>query len=371
MVVPGGVDRSGEQRVVPALLALIQRLAERHELHVYALRQEPLPGDWPLRGAQIHNLGGRRLLWTQCRAVAAIRAEHRRAAFDVVQAIWSGPSGSVAVAAARLLGLPSAVHVAGGELVALDDIGYGGRLTWRGRWREALVLRGATALTAASAPILEQLAALGHAGQRLPLGVDLDTWPAQPPQQRDAGAPLRLIHVASLNRVKDHACLLRAVALLSARGLAFHLDVVGEDTLDGEVQALAQQLGVAGHTTFHGFLTRTQVRPLLAQADLHVVSSRHEAGPLVLLEAAVLGVPSVGTRVGHLVEWAPQAALAVPVGDATSTWPRPSSDLARDEDRRLRLAHEAQQRALHEDADHTAARMEALYCALVASATAS
>ena len=146
--------------------------------------------------------------------------------------------------------------------------------------------------------------------------------------------------------------------------------MVGEDTLDGAVQALAQQLGVAGHTTFHGFLTRTQVRPLLAQADLHVVSSRHEAGPLVLLEAAVLGVPSVGTRVGHLVEWAPQAALAVPVGDATAL-AQAILDLARDEDRRLRLAHEAQQRALHEDADHTAARMEALYCALVASATAS
>jgi glycosyltransferase involved in cell wall biosynthesis len=38
----------------------------------------------------------------------------------------------------------------------------------------------------------------------------------------------------------------------------------------------------------------------------------------VLLEAAVAGVPTVGTAVGHLAEWAPQAALTVPVGDWAS-----------------------------------------------------
>lgn len=369
LVVPGGVDRSGEYRVVPAVLALIRRLSARHELHVYALRQEPQPGDWPLAGAQVHNIGGRRALWGQCRAVAAIRAEHRRAPFDLVQALWSGPSGSVAVAAARLLGRPSAVHLAGGELVALADIGYGGRLGWRGRCREAWVLRHADRLTAASAPLLAQLAELGRRGERLPLGVDLDTWPAQPPRPRVADAPLRLIHVASLNRVKDHATLLRAVAQLPARGVDFRLDVVGEDTLHGEVQALAQQLGVAGRTHFHGFLPRGQVWPLMAQADVHVVSSRHEAGPLALLEAAVLGVPSVGTRVGHLAEWAPQAALAVDVGDALAL-AAALAQLSADEPLRLRLAHEAQQRAVAEDADHTAARMEALHAALVASAQA-
>ena len=174
LVVPGGVDRSGEQRVVPALLALIKRLAARHEVHVYALRQEAEPGHWPLLGAQVHNIGGRSARLGLLRAVAAIRVEHRVAPFDLLQAIWSGRCGLVAVLAARLLGLPSAVHLAGGELVAIESVGYGGRLGWRGRWREALVLRAATRLTAASAPMLDQLAALGHAAQRIPLGVDLD-----------------------------------------------------------------------------------------------------------------------------------------------------------------------------------------------------
>lgn len=40
LVVPGGVDRSGEFRVIPVLLALVERLARAHDVHVFALRQE-------------------------------------------------------------------------------------------------------------------------------------------------------------------------------------------------------------------------------------------------------------------------------------------------------------------------------------------
>ena len=118
LVVPGGVDRSAEYRVIPALLALIQRLAAQHEVHVFALRQEAQPGEWGLFGARIHNIGAAR---TRSRAVHAICAEHRKGAFTAIQAIWSGSPGLVSVLAARILRIPCLVHVAGGELVALRD----------------------------------------------------------------------------------------------------------------------------------------------------------------------------------------------------------------------------------------------------------
>src|SRR6202012_3331117 len=123
LVLPGGVDRTGEYRVIPVFLALIERLARDHEVHVFVLRQEAEPGEWDLVGARIHNIGDG---WSRLRAVAAIRAGHRRAPFDLVHAIFSGYCSLVAVAAARLLRLPSLVHIAGGELVALPAIGYGG-----------------------------------------------------------------------------------------------------------------------------------------------------------------------------------------------------------------------------------------------------
>lgn len=357
VVVPGGVDRSGEVRVVPALLALLKRLAARHEVHVFALRQEAEPGEWWLCGARVHNIGGRA---TVPRAVRAIVREHGRGRFDLVQSIWSGGCGVVAVAAAKWLGLRSAVHVAGGELVALHDIGYGGRQGWRGRLRETYVLRGADVLTAASLPVLDQLAALGRKGQRLPLGVDLQAWPPREPRRREGGEPPRLIQVASLNRVKDQACLLQALALLPDA----ELDLVGEDTLDGAVQKLAARLGLGQRVRFHGFKTQAELQPLLARAHLHVISSRHEAGPLAALEAAVLGLPSVGTAVGHLAEWAPEAARVVEPGDAAGLAAL-IAQLAGDEELRLQLAREVQRRALAEDADFSHGEFERLHAELV------
>jgi len=361
LVVPGGVDRSGEHRVIPALLALIERLAAAHELHVFALRQERWPGTWELRGARVHNIGRGS---TRVRGVRAILAEHRVSRFDIVQSVFSGACGLVAVAAARMLRIPSVVHVAGGEPVSMPDIRFGGRISWRGRCQEAVVMKGATAVTAASEPELELLSSFGIAARRVPLGVDrVRDWPSREPVARPPGEPARLIHVASLNRVKDQSTLLRAFARLAPSHPGLRLDIVGEDTLGGEMQQLALALDLAERVRFHGFLTQRQLHPLMQRAHVSVISSRHEAGPIVLLEAAAVGVPTVGTAVGHIAEWAPDAAMAVPVGDCTALAGAMHRVLS-DEPLRLRLARAAWLWALREDADYTAACFEKLYAGL-------
>jgi glycosyltransferase involved in cell wall biosynthesis len=144
------------------------------------------------------------------------------------------------------------------------------------------------------------------------------------------------------------------------------MDIVGEDTLGGEVQGLANRLGISESINFRGFVPQRDLRALVAAADLMIMSSRHEAGPIAMLEAAVLGVPTVGTAVGHIVEWAPVAAICVPVGDAAAL-ARAIGTLLDDEEQRLRIAHEALQRATREDADHTAQRFQALYNGLAAA----
>ncbi|HET9474798.1 MAG TPA: glycosyltransferase family 4 protein [Steroidobacteraceae bacterium] len=362
VLVPGGVDRSGEYRVIPALLALIARLARVHELHVFALAQEPHPDTWPLGGATIHNIGGR---WRVPRAVMALRAEHRRAPFALVHAIWSGPVGLAAVLAARVLGVPSAVHLTGGEVVSYPEIAYGA-LRWR-RWRliEPRVLRAADEVSATSEPIVAAAARFGVRPRRVPLGVSLDDWPRREPAMRDARGTARLLHVASLNRVKDQPTLLRALQRVAAAGVDFHLDVVGDDVLHGEIQTLARQFGLSPRITFHGFLTQRALRPLVEAAHVHVFCSRHEAGPFVLLEAAVAGVPSVGTSVGHVTEWPADAIISVPVG-APEELARGILRLLHDEPLRLQVARAAQDRATREDANHTAACFLDMYSRLVA-----
>jgi glycosyltransferase involved in cell wall biosynthesis len=359
-VVPGGVDRSGEVRVIPALLALIRRIADLHELHVFTTHQEPTPGQWLLEGATIHNLG---LPRGASRALRAVWNEHRKAPFQLVQSIFAGRTGALAVAIGTLLRVPSVVHVAGGELIALRDIGYGGCVAWQGRLLNRAVLRHATRVTAASDSILALVAQRGVRAQRVPLGVDLSHWPSRAPIRRSNGEPARLVHVASLNRVKDQRTLLHALRSLADRGCEFSLDVVGEDTLQGAIQRSAVELGIASRIRFHGFLPQRALRPIVEQAHVAVISSRHEAGPVVALEAAAVGVPTIGTAVGHIAEWSPHAALAAPCQDAAGLADALQLVLT-DEDLRLRLATAAFRRAAGEDADRTGRAFDEIYRSL-------
>jgi hypothetical protein len=107
LLVPGGVDRSGEERVIPALLALIERLASAHDVHVFATHQERDPATWTLRGAVIHNIGWRGA--RSVRALTTLRREHMRGRFDVVQSIWAGKHALLAVGFGRLSGIPAFV----------------------------------------------------------------------------------------------------------------------------------------------------------------------------------------------------------------------------------------------------------------------
>jgi glycosyltransferase involved in cell wall biosynthesis len=361
ILTPGGVDRSGTRRVIPCLLWLIERLAEAgDEVHVFAFSQEAEPGHWPLLGAEVHNAGR----WPRsARLASMLVAEHRRAPFDLLHAFWALPSGFVGALVGRLLGRPLLLTLPGGDVTFLPEIGYGSLGRRRDRLRLRIAAAGAKRVTAPSRFVQEQARRAGIEAAVVPLGVALDRWPPRPPQARDLAAPLRLLHVGSLNRVKDHGTLLEAAARLKERQVPFVLDIVGEDTLAGAVRRRAAALGLQGQVRFHAAVPHRQLRPWMEQADILVVSSRHEAGPLVLLEAAVAGVPTVGTAVGHIADFAPEAAVAVPVGDSGAL-----ADaivrVAGDEPERLRLAAAAQSLAVAADADFTAGEFRRLYAAL-------
>jgi glycosyltransferase involved in cell wall biosynthesis len=166
--------------------------------------------------------------------------------------------------------------------------------------------------------------------------------------------------VASLNRVKDQETLLRAFRQVLAVEPRVRLDIFGEDTLDGEVQRLATEIGLAEAVTFHGFTYGEEIAEVLRRSHLYVHSSRHETGPVSMLEAAASGVPTVGTAVGHIADLAPDAAVSVPIGDDRAlAWA--ITELLEDEDSRLALGKEALNFARIHDADWTAARFEGLY----------
>ncbi|MEO8621099.1 MAG: glycosyltransferase family 4 protein [bacterium] len=363
LLMPGGVDRTGEDRVIHAFLWLIERLASRHEVHVFAFNQEPLPDEWPLLGAQIHNIGmsGR---WRQ-RLLATFANEHRRSPFHVIHGLfgWGGTYGA-------LLGwrhhLPVLFHPEGGEFVAMRDIGYGMRSTARGRLELRVAVAGADRITVASTYMQRLAATLRIQAERVPIGVALDRWPARPPRARDSSQPARLLHVGDIRPVKGQATLLAAATIMQDAGLDFELDIAGLDTMNGTMHRSIHAIALGDNLHWHGVLRRNALRALMDRADILLMTSRHEAGPLVVLEAAVAGVPTVGTSVGHIADWAPDAALTVPVGDADAL-ARETIALLADELRRLAIAREAQRLAVAIDADSTAASFERIYAELCAS----
>jgi glycosyltransferase involved in cell wall biosynthesis len=356
MLVPGGVDRSGTERVIPILLAMIERVAREHELHVFSLAQEPRPATWPLLGATVHNAGTRA---PRLRAFRDVLAEHRRGRFDLLHGVWARP-GVVASAAGRALRRPVLLHLVGGDVAAVPEIGYGMQRSLRGRLQVRFATSLSSHVTANSGYAVRLAAARGVTAERVAWGVSLAEWPPAPPRRRHPEAVARLLFVASLNRVKDPFTLLRGAAALRDRGVRFTLDVIGFDTLGGAVQRLASQLELEGVVQFRGVLPQAELRPWMLAADLLLITSRHECGPIVSLEAALCGVPTVGTRVGHLADWAPEAAVPIPMhhpgalADAVQA-------LLLNEEHRLAVAAAAQRRALEDDADRAARRVLELY----------
>jgi glycosyltransferase involved in cell wall biosynthesis len=169
-----------------------------------------------------------------------------------------------------------------------------------------------------------------------------------------------LLHVGGFRSVKDHITLLEAMAILRREGQWFELEAIGEGALSATVAQAARRRAIADVVHFHPTMVQSELRPWFERADILVVSSIHESGPLVALEAAVAGVPTVGTAVGYVSDWAPRAALAVPVG-APAALAAAIRELAGDESRRLALATAAQRIAIRSDAAETARLMGELY----------
>ncbi len=359
LVVQGGFDRSGRRRVVPALLWLVERLARRHDVHVFALRHGAAPETYPLAGATVHDLGGFRD--TAAPGVVRqlgrlLRALRGAGPFDVLHGYLGGPPGALTAIAGRLLHVPTVVTLDDGELVALPEIAYGLGLGWRGRALARLAVRLADRLTVTSAAMARACRDRGVAAAEIPLGVDLSAFgPAVP-----AVGPPRLLQVASLSPVKDQATLLAAFRRIADEAPDVHLDLVGEDTLRGAIQTRCAALDLDSRVTFHGFQPTDVVAALCARAHVYVQSSRHEAAGVAVLEAAACGVPAVGTAVGYVADWAPERAVAVPVGDSAALGAAVLA-LLRDEGRRRALGEAARAWVRAHDADWTASRFDEIY----------
>ncbi len=107
-------------------------------------------------------------------------------------------------------------------------------------------------------------------------------------------------NVAALVDHKDHATLLRALALAILRVPKLFLFVLGEGEERGRLEALARDLGITANCRFTGF--REDVDRLLPAFDVFCLSSHMEGLGTSLLDAMCFARPIVATAAGGIPE---------------------------------------------------------------------
>ncbi len=363
VVVPGGLHPSGLEQVVPSWLALFERLARSHEIHAFALKHLAEAQTYSLLGFTVHDLGRPSSLpgltrWVQERELS--RALEQYGPFDLIHGFYADPAGHLAARAGRRLRIPSLVTCDSGEFVSIPAINYGSQRTHRGRRAVLEACTLATKVHVCTSFMSALAATTGATATVIPLTSVTSRAATLPrPKNKDAPEAFRIVQVASLSRVKNQRLVIDALRIVRDKVDA-HLDLVGEDTLSGELQTHASKIGVDAEVTFHGFLPQERVLEILSRADLYVQSSLHEAAGVSVLEAAAAGVPTLGTPAGYVADWSPTKALAFE--DAT-----PASlagaiiSLHADPDRRRSMAALAQEFSVAHDSIWCAAQFDQLY----------
>jgi len=318
MCMTASVRSTPEGSYTPALADLVQRLSAYVDLTVFTVM--PPSGDTePYRcgDADVSIVPVRyddSLMLRALRFTRAFLTLHRSHPFDLVHGFWGTPTGLAAVISGRRAGVRSIVTLQGGEAASLPSIRYGNMSRLSTKMLTLWVCRRATALTA-----LTQFQADAMKLHGLKREVDIIPYGAPDPffcadTRREASTPLKLLHVADLNRVKDQATLLKAFRIISSR-IDSRLTIAGHDQLDGEIERLAEELGVRDKVAFLGHVHHERLPSLYSSADFLLHTSLYEAQGVVISEAFAAGSVVCGTRVGLIADLNGTCALGVPPGD--------------------------------------------------------
>jgi glycosyltransferase involved in cell wall biosynthesis len=272
--------------------------------HLRMLARSP----WRYAATLAFALTHRRLLggYTQNRAGGAFHravlvADHLARAgsgFTHIHAHFAHDPALIGLLAHRLTGLPFTFTAHARDLYQIPDRAL------LGRAREASAV-----VTCCQTNVDHIVGVAGESGTPVELvyhGVDLRRF--RPGTRRpDNGAPL-VVSVGRLVEKKGFDDLLRACALVAAKGIKFRCEIYGDGPSRGELEALRDRLGLGGMVSFCGQRTQSQLIGVYHRADVFALTPRvtddgdRDGVPNVIVEAMACGIPIVSTRVGGIGE---------------------------------------------------------------------
>ncbi|WP_223158178.1 glycosyltransferase [Thermomonas carbonis] len=227
--------------------------------------------------------------WSHAATIAALVSVCRRFQPDVLAAhgfsehLWGRYAGLLAK-------VPHLVHVEHNTRERYS--------AWR-RAQTRWLAKRTDRIVGCSEGVRQALLAMGMPAERtiaIPNGVRLEPFAnadAHPFAQRIPG----IVMVARFSKQKDHATVLRALALLRERGLSPPLLFAGggKDLHRRPLERLADEIGIAAQVQFLGVVRN--VPELLMTHQLAVLGTHHEGMPLALLEGMAAGCAVVGSAV--------------------------------------------------------------------------
>jgi glycosyltransferase involved in cell wall biosynthesis len=187
----------------------------------------------------------------------------------------------------------------------------GGRIGWRERVK-LLCVRGVWLNVAVSRALA---ASLPVACELIPNPYRENVFHPDPEVPRDRD----LVMVGRLVSDKGADCLIDALSLLRARGLAPNLTIVGAGPEEDFLRRQAARAGLGPQIAFAGVVTGADLRRVLNRHRILVVPSRTpEPYGIVALEGAACGCGIVGSGQGGLPEAIGPCGVTYPNGDASA-----------------------------------------------------
>ncbi len=330
------------------------------EVHILSLaasdiaveKVQVLVGDARL---QIHAIG-RPSMWTLPLYFARVRRLIKQINPDLIRAHGPWHTGSLAVYAGRALHIPVLVSVHSDRDAQRRH--EPSLLLHMVRPLENYTLRNASVVICVSDYL--HAYARRHGARRTYTVYNKVYGEHFAPQEtpRRAG-PLKLLSVMRLDRAKDPACLIEAIAPLED----VHLKLIGQGELEEALHQQVAQLGLQERVEFVRQVPNSEIHAHYHQADLFVMATHYEGFCIPVLEAMAAGLPVVASATGPIPEVLAGTGCLVERTPAAFT--KALAELAADPARREKLGAAARQRALVVDGTRMEEREAHLYNVLM------
>lgn len=127
-------------------------------------------------------------------------------------------------------------------------------------------------------------------------GVNLDKFPYREPSSLAPGDEFRIVSAGRLTSTKGFDRLIRFVAAAQKEGHNVTVEIIGDGPEKPRLQALADELGIAGRVSLAGWVSHDEIAERYARAHAFALIANtdfHDGLPNVVLEAMSSGLPVI------------------------------------------------------------------------------